>query len=96
MQSVRVALIPSPNKRTSASHLERENIQFKEMQEQRKSLLTLNTNVRMITLKIVNHCLAGIPVEKFSPDTNHKEPQRIALKEQSWGVVYTKLFISVA
>lgn len=95
MQSVRVALIPSPNKRTSASHLKRENIQFKEMQEQRKSLLTLNTNVRMITLKIVNHCLAGILVEKFCPDTNHKEPQRIALEEHSWGVVYIKLFISV-
>lgn len=54
------------------SHLKRENIQFKEVKEQRKNLVTLNTNIETITSQIVNHSLARMLVEKFCSNTNHK------------------------
>lgn len=98
MQSVWVALILSPNKRTSASHLKRENIQFKEMKEQRKNLVTLNTNMKTITLKIVNQSLARMLMEKFCLDTNPQgitKIHSITLEEHSCGFVYTKLSISI-
>lgn len=80
------------------SHLKRENIQFKEMKEQRKNLVTLNTNVKTFTFKIVNHTLARMLVEKFCPDTNPQGPTKIhmiTLEEHRCGFVYTKLSISI-
>lgn len=91
-------MILSPNKRTSASHLKRENIQFKEMKEQRKNLVTLNTNVKTIALKIANHSLARMLVEKFCSDTNPQgitKIHTITLEKHSCGFVYTKLTISI-
>lgn len=68
------------------------------MKEQRKNLVTLNTNVKTITLKIVNHSLARMLVEKFCPDTNPQgitKTHRITLEDHSCGFVYTKLSISI-
>lgn len=54
------------------SHLKRENIQFKEVKEQRKNLVTLNPNTKTIASQIVNHSLARMLVEKFCSNTIHK------------------------
>lgn len=67
------------------------------MKEQRKNLVSLKTNVKTITLKIVNHSLARMLVEKFCCDTNTKgitKIHRITLEEHSCGGFYTKLPIS--
>lgn len=64
------------------------------MREQRKNPVILNTNMKTIALKIVNHSLAGMLVKKFCGDRNSQGITNVhknTLEDHTCDFVYTKL-----